>query len=392
MAITVRSLLEEATPTREMVDRFLSGTVSGRVAGAAFDGELGYVLRSNVARDGYDDCYTISHYMPSGERKVINYADRPCRINTYGDSFTQCHHVSDGETWQEILAAHLGEPIRNFGVGGYGFYQAYRRMLRVEKTDRAAPYIILNIFGDDHVRSVYSWRWVHMRGARLGASRFCRNPWPYLRLDLQTGEFEELANPYPTPESLYRLCDKEYVYETFRDRFDIQAYLATQYATDVDVEMLRQAGDVLGVPTDLADPDATASTGQRLLMACALRSSEYVLRKAATFAQRQGKRLVILLSYGQSRLREACEGRTRFDQSLLAFLQENGFLYVDSLAKHLEDYACYRGSAEDYVRRFYVQGHYNPMGNLFFAFAVRGEIIDWLDPKPPCYREQGPEL
>ena len=26
----------------------------------------------------------------------------------------------DGKTWQEYLAAHLGEPLRNFGVGGFG--------------------------------------------------------------------------------------------------------------------------------------------------------------------------------------------------------------------------------------------------------------------------------
>ena len=66
------------------------------------------------------------------------YVGRPCRINTYGDSFTQCHQVSDGETWQEYLAAHLGEPIRNFGMGGYGAYQAYRRMVREERTDHGA--------------------------------------------------------------------------------------------------------------------------------------------------------------------------------------------------------------------------------------------------------------
>ena len=27
--------------------------------------------------------------------------------------------MNDGETWQEYLAAHLREPIRNYGVGGY---------------------------------------------------------------------------------------------------------------------------------------------------------------------------------------------------------------------------------------------------------------------------------
>ena len=73
-------------------------------------------------------------------RKTINYADKKCRINAYGDSFTQCHQVSDGETWEEILAAHFGEPIRNFGVGGWSVYQAYLRMKREEKKDSRGIY------------------------------------------------------------------------------------------------------------------------------------------------------------------------------------------------------------------------------------------------------------
>jgi len=86
-------------------------------------------------------------------RTSFMYAGRKCRINTYGDSFSRCHQVSDGETWQKYLAGHLGEPIRNFGMGGYGVYQAYRRMLREERTDHAAEYLILYIWDDDHIRS-----------------------------------------------------------------------------------------------------------------------------------------------------------------------------------------------------------------------------------------------
>ena len=33
---------------------------------------------------------TFSSYGEYGERALVNYADRPCRINTYGDSFTAC--------------------------------------------------------------------------------------------------------------------------------------------------------------------------------------------------------------------------------------------------------------------------------------------------------------
>ena len=57
--------------------------------------------------------------------------------------------MSDGETWEEYLAAHLAGTHPNYGVGGYSVYQAYRRMLRVEKQD-GAGYIILNIYDDDH--------------------------------------------------------------------------------------------------------------------------------------------------------------------------------------------------------------------------------------------------
>ena len=66
--------------------------------------------------------------------------------------------IDDGETWQEYLAAHLGEPIRNFGVGGFGVYQAYRRLLRTEQTEDGAEYLILYVWGDDHFRSVMRCR------------------------------------------------------------------------------------------------------------------------------------------------------------------------------------------------------------------------------------------
>jgi hypothetical protein len=48
------------------------------------------------------------------------------------------------------MAAHLGEPVRNFGVGGYGVYQALQRLVRTEQiSECAVPYVILNIFMDD---------------------------------------------------------------------------------------------------------------------------------------------------------------------------------------------------------------------------------------------------
>ena len=117
---------------RETIDRFLDP--DARVW-AKFDPEFGYVLRNSFMRDGVDGCHTLARYAATGQRLQVNFADQPCRINSYGDSFTQGHQVGDGETWQEILSAHFCEPIRNFGIGGFGVYQAYRRLIKTEATE-----------------------------------------------------------------------------------------------------------------------------------------------------------------------------------------------------------------------------------------------------------------
>jgi hypothetical protein len=121
--------LRESAVSREVIDAFVQ-----RPHWAAFDPELGYVLHNCLVPWGADGSRTIETFRPDGARSRFRYAGRKPRINTYGDSFTECNQVSDGETWQEYLTGHFGEPAGNYGVGNYGVYQAYRRMLRVERT------------------------------------------------------------------------------------------------------------------------------------------------------------------------------------------------------------------------------------------------------------------
>lgn len=395
MSQTTRQFLAAAAPTREMIDRFLDEDAHNW---ATFDPELGYTLKTCTLRDGIDGSYTLGHYRPGGERQMVNYAQRPCRINTYGDSFTQCHQVSDGETWQEYIAAHLGEPLRNFGVGGYGVYQAYRRMLRQE-AQNGAEYIVLNIWSDDHYRSIYRWRWLHIDSFRQRfldtgdneAYMFHANPWVYLRLDVQSGQFEEHKNPYSTPESLYQLCDAEHVYETFKDDFAVQALLAQRQVTDVDTAILQEVAVALEVPHDFSSPQATATTATAALRRYALRSSMFITAKARAFAQEEDRELLLLLSYSGRDVVAACGDELRFDSEFVDYLDNEDFLYVDGLRKHVEDFATFNGAPADYVQRYY-NGHYSPQGNHFFAFAVKDEVVDWLEPKPPAYREGGPSI
>ncbi len=148
-----RQRLRSIMPTRQQVDDFITpqdnATVVRASRGYTYDAELGWRLVDAVRPDGINGSKTFYHYEADGARRVINAAGQPCRIHTYGNSFTHCDQVSDGETWQEYLAAHLQEPIRNYGVGGYSVYQAYHRMLRVE-VPGGAKYIILNVYDRDH--------------------------------------------------------------------------------------------------------------------------------------------------------------------------------------------------------------------------------------------------
>lgn len=131
-------------------------------------------------------------------------------------------------------AAHLGEPIRNFGVGGYGVYQAVRRLQRMEHGAGSAPYLVLNIYLDDHYRSLDAYRllrlgnWWRDYHRSLDTSMFHANPWQHVRVEPRTGAVVARENACATPESLYDLCDTEFLLHRFGDDFVVHKLVADQ--------------------------------------------------------------------------------------------------------------------------------------------------------------------
>ena len=108
---SAKEYLRSIRPSRERVRQFTDVMTPEesrrRSNGWTYDSELGWVHCSAVHPNGVDKSKTFYHYESDGARKAIHAADRPDRIRAYGDSFTHCDQVSDGETWQEYLAAHL---------------------------------------------------------------------------------------------------------------------------------------------------------------------------------------------------------------------------------------------------------------------------------------------
>ena len=382
----VHRFLSDAVVAREDVDQFLD---PDHPKWARFDAELGYVPHPSRVPDGVDGAISTYRYGAYGERLTINYADRPCRVNSYGDSFTQCHQVSDGETWQEYLAAHLEEPIRNFGVGGYGVYQAGLRLSRTEATDAAAGHVLFNIYLDDHYRNLDAFRMLRVgRGwwdeeRSHGTSMFHANPWCHVRFD-GSGALVERPNACPSEESLYQLCEREFLLDTFADDLVVHLLVGRQTGRFDFLEQHADTAHALGLRLDLGSAESARRSAEELYDRCAFRSSIILLERMRKSLTEQGKRLLLLLSYPGGTVADACRGRRRSDEQFVQQLEEAGIDYLDSLAAHVADYGDFSASPDDYVDRLY-NGHYTPAGNHCFAFMIKPDIVRWLQPAPPAY-------
>ncbi len=382
----MREYLKSMVYTRKEVDDWFSGLA---FPFSKYDSELGYLLRSARFKDGIDgsmSTYNFNDY-GLGPRRMITYADNPCRINTYGNSFTQCCQVSDGETWQEILAAHLCEPIRNFGVGGYSVYQAYLRMKR-EEMKTPAEYIVFNIYDDDHYRSLVSWQ----RGrAGARAEQFTHHIFPtlpHVKVNPATGEFVECKNTCPTPESFYNLCNEAWVYETFKDDFVKKIRWAQGNIKEGTLEesysTVAGLARTQGIETRVDSIETMLKALNSMHTKAAIFASMRIVEKIEEFADTNGKKVLYVLSFSSSTIAKKIEDGHRFDQEFVDFLQRKGLPYVDVMEAHMADYAQFKTGIKDYLNRYYI-GHYNPLGNFFLAFALKDKLVKMLRPKPTSY-------
>lgn len=388
--ITFEDYIRANVASRGEIDVFLN-----EMSWAQFDPLVGYILGNYMPRDGMDESSTFSTVEADGARTSFMYPGKPCRINTYGDSFTQCHQVSDGETWQEYLAGHLGEPVRNFGMGGFGFYQAYRRMLREEKTENSAEYLLLYIWGDDHVRSLlrcrymYTASWNRLQDTKEGKGRmFHGNFWSNVEMNLANGEIEEHGSRISKAENLYHMTDPDWMVENLKDDLALQMGLYAEGQIDaVDVAKLKQLSEHLNRPLDLEESPLPRETVASLLDAYSFAATKTILKKAkTTYANEHDKKLMVILFDPYRVMRTLLQGGTRYDQEIVDFLEENEFNVFDMNLVHCEDYKSFNLSVDDYCKRYFI-GHYSPAGNHFFAYALKDRMVDWLDPKPLPYRD-----
>jgi hypothetical protein len=370
----IQTYLTSIMPTREMVDQYVTPNSKGETSCIP---ELGWVPRGeHKSQDGVDGTYAFYSYAEDRGRSVVNFPERPSRIHTYGNSFTHCDQVSDNETWHEYLAAHLQEPIRNFGVGGWSVYQAFSRMQVVEEKD-PTEYLILNAWSDDHYRNIDAWRSVRM-------GRVPRWTLPHLKVNVEAETFEEMPNPCPTLEDHYRLCDPEWVKDRFTDDPTVRAYAALRADVEVSDALVAWVADGFGFSDDVFGDLEPLDRIRTMHREAALFATRCVIEMAEQFAASHGRKLMVLLSFGSSQIKEALKGDTLFDQSLLDWLGQRDIRVTDLRDAFRQDFARSSLNVDAYLEPFY-NGHHTPRGNYLFAWGIKDAVVDWLDPKPIPY-------
>ena len=379
-----RAYLRSIMPSRQRVEDFITGRYGPRDKNPdeifQYDSELGWVHHEAVGSSGVDGSKVFYNYESDGARKVINFPGQPSRIRTYGDSFTHCSQASNNETWEEYLAAHIQEPVRNYGVGGYSVYQAYRRMLKVEK-QISGGYIILNIWDDDHYRSLDAWRSI-----RFGSGSRCGFTLPHLAVDVAGGTCTQVENISRTTEDLFRLCDEDYLWRTFKDDPILKMVMAAREGgKDISDELVNPVAVTFGIPDEkIADTEAAKKIKQ-IHTEAALFASQHVVTWAERFAAENAKKLMIMLSFGQGNVAAYLSGRGRFDQDFAEWLKGKPYPVIDMLDAFAADYRRHKADVDQYLAPFY-NGHHTPRGNFFTAWALKDRVVEWLDPKPLPYR------
>jgi hypothetical protein len=119
----------------------------------------------------------------------------------------------------------------------------------------------------------------------------------------------------------------------------------------------------------------------------------------SAFTQNTGKTLLVALNYTtrSDHFPDAIApwDGTRRDQEILDHLSATGVPLFDMNAVHQREYEQSNGSYgsyHEYLSPYMVNGdgHYNPRGNHFFAYALKDTLLELLDPKPLPYQDRAP--
>jgi len=276
-------------------------------------------------------------------------------------------------------------------------------MVREEKSEHGAKYIVLYIWGDDSTRSLFrSVGWiVPGEQGRPTVGIFPYYPGVFkanVEMDLDTGHFVEKENLLSTNESQYHMTEPRWMMDHLKDDLALQLSLYQLGVTrDLDRDKVGKLAARLNFSFDWKDEPTRRTQAGALRDRYAQRATIFILEKARDFALHNGKKLLVVLNSPDRALPEMLRGEPRFDQDIVDFLNTEKYNYFDMNKAQMSGMRLRREGYDDYIKRYFVGmaqfptliGHYNPAGNHLFAYSIKDTVVDWLDPKPVTYASRG---
>jgi hypothetical protein len=226
--------------------------------------------------------------------------------------------------------------------------------------------------------------------------------WANIEMDMTSGRLEERESVLSTPESVYKMADPDWIADALKDDLALNMELyAVGAVTDLDMRAVRKLGAHLGFDSgSLSSPQPEPGVIGSLLDRYSLAATKLILTKARDFTDQNNKKLLIVLLDPVRVVKSLIEGKPRWDQEIVDFLDQEHFRYFDMNLVHAEDYDSFTIPFERYMDRYFalrvpfeqhgdrfLEGHYGPAGNHLFAYSIAPTIVEWLGPKPITYQD-----
>ena len=190
------------------------------------------------------------------------------------------------------------------------------------------------------------------------------------------------------------MTDPEFMLENLWDDLMVQLHLLARdmVNTGVDVKGLSRLAEILGLPeVDLSSPERMMHSAGMLRNSYSFEATKYILEKSAEFCRKRGKKLLVVHFDPYGVMKQLVMGEERYDREVIDVIQTQKIRYFDMNQVHVDDYRQFNLSLEEYMDRYFI-GHYNPSGNHFFAYALKDELVDWLEPNPITYQKDDSKL
>jgi hypothetical protein len=212
-----------------------------------------------------------------------------------------------------------------------------------------------------------------------------------LRWDLAGNCFVELPAVCCNGEDLFKLTDQDHFYDTSHDDQIVRLF-ALEKGGEARCDDLEAVAEALRIQVDLRTPATRPAQALKLRRAHGFKSTEFILEKLVPWALQHNRKLLVVLVYSEGEIINCLKGGERFDTTFVDYLNRKKIKWIDALELHQVDYADFGCTPERYIDRLFTKpsaaavfGLYNPLGNAFIAFAMKNDLVDWLDPKPPAY-------